>query len=187
MSKRSVFSLCLIFAGAAVLNFIGYLFYLGLFSPVDVQAKTVGPYFLVYKSEKGDYRHTGKTVGELVRELQSIGAGEVKGFAIYYDDPKKVKAEDLRSDVGVVLQDKDRRRAAGILQKYQTREFPALEGAVSSFPLKNTFSVFLGSYKVHPKLVKFVEARGMVPQYTLEIYDFGRTTTYFMPFSEQKL
>jgi hypothetical protein len=182
-----MFSLCLIFAGAAVVMFLGYLFYLGLFSPVQVQVKTVGPLFLVYRSEKGDYRHTGKTVGELVRDLQSIGIGEVKGFAIYYDDPKKVNAADLRSDVGVVLQDKDRQRAAGILQRYQTKNFPALEGAVASFPLKNTFSVFLGSYKVYPKLVKFVQGRGMAPQYTLEIYDFGRTTTYFMPFSEQRI
>jgi hypothetical protein len=187
MSKRSMFSLCIIFGMAGVVTLLGYLVYLGYFDKIKVTEQQMGPLFLVYRSQKGDYRHTGKTVGELVLQLQSVGASDVKGFAIYQDDPTLVKAEDLRSEVGVILPERDRKRAAGIMLQYETKLFPKMEGAVASFPLRNTFSVYVGAYKVHHKLVEFVHERKMETQYILEIYDFGKSTTYFMPFSEQKI
>lgn len=176
--SKNVYALGGVFGLAALLSGLGYLSHIGVFSSVQVRTQRTEPMLLVYKVQKGGFRDTGRAVGEIVRNLQNVGIYDVKGFSFR-------EAGDDRIQAGVILPKRHTIRAAGVLNHYQTRIFSPREGVTASFPLRNTFSMRIGEYKVWPKIEEAFKARGLALQEFLEIYDFGNEIVYFAPTNEE--
>jgi hypothetical protein len=166
-----------------VLALLGsYLWYLGFFSPVNVQRLEAGPYMLVGQKLRGDYGQSGKAMDAMRVWLQKRHIQCTRGFGIYFDDPRRVEKSRLRSWVGNVLENTDQGKAAEIREKYEIKTLPTTEYFQVELPFKNQASVFIGIMRAYPALFKCAQARGFSNQPVLELYDApNKKVTYLMP------
>ncbi|HQP47106.1 MAG TPA: hypothetical protein PKX12_00140 [Spirochaetota bacterium] len=167
--KKIINAVIMVLAG-----FFIALIYSGLFSTVDISEREIGPFILVYQHHTGDYAGTGdiqNTIYQTLRKEFNVSA--TKGFGQYYDDPKKVPAEKLRSIAGCILEPEYRDRIPAIAKKYIVSEYKKTKSVVAVFPYKNQLSIFLGVLRVYPALDKYIQHKGYPFSPALEIYDLG--------------
>lgn len=70
---------------------------------MEAQLSTFGPVRCAVMAHKGPYYLIGSTFGIVIPKLAQAGAQIGPGIAFYYDDPGAVKAEDLRSEAGCLV------------------------------------------------------------------------------------
>lgn len=156
------------------------LAYYGLFASVSIKEQEIGPYYLVYEKHIGPYKNTYKTMDSVYYRLFEEDKVETtRGFGIYYDKPGSVPDEQLRSIVGCILDGEGLNKIEELSKKYKIVEFPRSSGLVVVFPYKGVISVFLGIFRVYPKLEKFM-AKGNYPHVpVMEIYDVPEKTIQY--------
>jgi hypothetical protein len=76
---------------------------LRLVAPPAMSAEKRGPYRIAYKSHLGDYGQVSGWIQEVWRALAVPSPGVPAG--VYYDDPAKTPANELRSDTGFVVEE----------------------------------------------------------------------------------
>ena len=151
------------------------LIYSGLFSTVEIQEGDIGPYILVYQKHTGDYAGTGDIQNRIYQSLQKdYNVSATRGFGKYYDDPKTVPAEKLRSIAGCILEPEYRSLIPTIQKKYTVGEYKKTRSVIAWFPYKNQLSIFLGVMRVYPRLEEYIREKGYPFSPALEIYDFGQ-------------
>lgn len=169
--------LIIVIGGVIFLNHIGF------FSNISVEEKKMGPYVLVYEDHIGDYKGTKKIqddIYEMLLDEYNIEAN--KGFAIYYDDPKKVAKEELKSIAGCILEKAD----YGSIQRLKDNNIKITETSnnqeyvVADFPMKNPISVLVGIMKVHPAIADHFEKNGYEQKPMMEIYDVPEKKIIYM-------
>jgi hypothetical protein len=143
----------------------------------------VGPYNLVYEEHVGDY---GKTGDIMMRVHDSIEKDfkikPDKAFGLYYDDPGKVSKDKLRSDIGCIIDDKDAGALNAIKTKFKIKKYKKINSIVAEFPFRNMFSIFIGMYRVYPRLDKYIKDKGYKMDYAFEVYDKpGKKILYTFP------
>jgi hypothetical protein len=152
----------------------------GVFDKADVAISEAGPYNLVYREHIGPYRGVRVALMDVYRfltEKRSIKPN--KGFAIFYDNPRKKKQDELRS-IGGYLTDS---LLAGVNAPYAVQVFPKTACIVGTFPLRSFMSPMTGPMKFYPKMFALLtkekrEAAGPV----MEIYDVpSRKIVYIAP------
>lgn len=150
-----------------------FLAWLGAFQKVHVYAARQGGETLVYETIKGDYRQSTAAMDRIYYQLLNEDKIETfKGFGIYYDDPKKVSKEKLRSEAGCILELADMAKREALAGKYQLKVIPEADYLVAEFPLKNKMSIFMSIAKVYPALNKYAEQYNYNPDgFVMEIYD----------------
>jgi len=162
----------LIIIAAILILIIGFAAYSGFFSKVNITEKEVGPFMLIYEERTGDYKESGKAMDRIYDSLiNDEGIETYKGFGLYYDNPKTTETENLRSDVGCILEETDYDAIDQLKEKFSIREYPATNAVVVEFPYRNTFSIFAGVMKVYPKLGTYRDLRGYKDVPVMEIYD----------------
>ncbi len=156
----------------------------GAFADIKpVEMKEAGPYTVVYIPHKGDYAKAGDIIdnvnSELVREYNIITH---KSFGIYYDNPGKVKKENLRSDLGVILEGEAKEKAGEIRGDLKVRALERKKCPVTEFPYYNESSVVFGLIKAYPALNKYIKENDLENlTYSMEIYDIpGEKITYML-------
>ncbi|MGZ3862120.1 MAG: hypothetical protein ACXVPN_11390 [Bacteroidia bacterium] len=150
----------------------GSLFYLGYFSSVKILEKQEGGYVIAGMEVVGPYSKTGQYVTEVNRKLKEADIISVKGFGIYYDDPKMVASEECRSMVGGVVNKADADRIVVLnLKGLKIDSIPLRNAVVAEFPLKNILSYMIAPVKVYPVLSKYVREKNYKPVLSFEIYD----------------
>ena len=155
-----------------IATIIVVLAYFGAFHNVTIRTESVGGETVVYKSVLGDYRQTASVSDEVYYYLQDeLKIVTYKGIGLYYDDPKKVKKEELKSDVGCVIEPEDVEKLENADCKYKIKKLPVQESAVTEFPFKGFPSVILGLIKVYPKMNRYVIGNSIAPKPSVEIYD----------------
>lgn len=156
-----------------IVGIILFLNYVGFFSKIVIKEKEMGPYVLVYEEHKGDYKGTQKIQDNIYYSLlNKYGIETFKGFGAYYDDPKKVPKQELRSIAGCILEESDYNSIEKLKENnFKVTERSKQESIVVEFPFKNSFSVFVGIMKVYPEINKFVEKNGLKQKEIMEIYD----------------
>ncbi|MBU1077398.1 MAG: GyrI-like domain-containing protein [Spirochaetes bacterium] len=155
-----------------VLLFGFFLVYSGLFTKVVISEKMTGPYQLVYERYTGDYKETGKVMDKIYYALKKDMKVETfKGFGIYYDDPREKKKEELKSDVGIILEKKDYKKIPLIKKKYSVKKISKVKSIVAEFPFRTEFSVFIGIMKVYPVLQSYILQNKYRNTPVMEIYD----------------
>ncbi|RHX88231.1 GyrI-like domain-containing protein [Leptospira stimsonii] len=167
------------------IGLIGFLFYMGAFDRVQVKEENRGPFYVLSHERIGDYRNTGITFEILQKELPAKGIQNFKLFGIYLDNPNEVPKEKLRCEVGAILTEPLSKVPEGLSLDLKLRTIPERKYVLAEFPLKNFLSIFLGIYKVYPKVFQACEEKGckLKGKYSMEIYEplTEHKTTYLVP------
>lgn len=142
------------------------------FYKVTVLEKKLGPLTFVYTSRKGDYSKMGPDMDMFCSKLmKAYNVDPSKGMAFFYDDPKTTKPEDLRSDIGFLLEGSDASKMETIMKTTKVKWIGQKDYVVASFPLKGNISYMIGAIKCYPALAKHIQAKGYKTGQSFEIYD----------------
>lgn len=150
-----------------------FLNYVGFFSKIIIEEKEMGPYVLVYEDHKGDYKGTREIQDNIYYSLlNNYGIETFKGFGVYYDDPKKVSKEELKSIAGCILEESH----YNSIEKLKENNLKVIKtkkqkSVVVEFPFRNMFSSIIGAMKVYPEINKYAKKNGFDQKEIMEIYD----------------
>ncbi len=171
----------LIIVAIVVIALLLFYYFYGGFKKVEVKTSQVGGETLVYEKLKGDYRQSGDVMDKIYKSLLEEDKIETfKGFGIYYDNPKIVEKEKLRSEAGCIIEEKDLVKLSETNDKYNIKVFPTKEYITAEFPYKGKLSVVFSILKVYPALGKYaVENRYDENTSVMEIYDVPNKKIYY--------
>ena len=166
----------LIAGGATVAVLLGFATWLGAFKKVTFVEKEVGGEWFAYVSVKGPYWETGKVMADVETKLRDHGVTFTVGAGIYYDDPAKVEAAKLRSDIGGILPFSDQPSLDALKSDLQIKQLPRKNYLTSTFPLRNFFSYFLAPMVVYRALDSYCKEHNIVEEAdvdgsVIEVYD----------------
>lgn len=168
-------------AVAAILaGAIGFLAYMGWFGPMPVAERAMGPYTLVYESFTGPYQETGPVFDRIYKQMQQEGIPATQGLGIYYDDPRRVPKDKLRSDCGVVLPADSLARTEELEAKYTVKALEKKPSLVTEFPVRNSMSYLFGPMKAYPALMRYAARTGKKITMTYELYDESAKRIHFV-------
>ncbi|MDR2727953.1 MAG: GyrI-like domain-containing protein [Chitinispirillales bacterium] len=161
----------IILAILVVLFIIIYAYY-GGFKKISFKIENQGGEFVVYENLTGDYSQSPKISDRVYYTLlNDEKIATTKGIGIYYDNPKKVAKEKLRSEIGCIVENADSTTLTGLAEKYKVKTLHQNEFVVAEFPFKGKLSVLFGIMKVYPALDKFCKEQGYAESPITEIYD----------------
>lgn len=153
----------------------------GLFSPVKITEQNIGPYLLVYEKHIGDYKNVGPVMDKIYYDLKDkYDIETTKGFGLYYDNPREVDAEKLRSIIGCIVEEKEENDLKNLISKYGIKSYPASKSVVAEFPYHGKVSIMLGIFKVYPKLSKYINENRHPSTPVMEIYDQPKQKTLYI-------
>jgi DNA gyrase inhibitor GyrI len=160
----------------------GVLSFYGLFTPVIIQEREMGPYMFVMKKYVGAYRDVGTFMDEMYQDLKDRDIVTSRGLGIYYDDPKVTPDDKTRCIVGRILEDIDPSKMIELEKKYTIGELPLTNYLVVEFPFKGLPSIIIGVYRVYPKIAKYMLAHEIPKMPITEVYDpKAQKTLYIVP------
>ncbi len=148
----------------------GVLSFYGLFAPVNIQEKEIGPLIFVMEKHVGAYQDVGPLIDRMQKYLINEGIETSMGVGIYYDDPKVTPEDKTRCIIGRIIEDSSRSRTMEIEKKYMVGELPQTNYLVVEFPFKGLPSIFIGIYRVYPKISKYMKTRDIPKMPIIEIY-----------------
>lgn len=161
----------IILGAVAVLLVLVYAYY-GGFKKINFHVETSGGETMVYESVTGDYSQTPKYTDKIYYALLNDEKIETtKGIGIFYDNPKNVAKDQLRSEVGCLLENADSTVISKLSGRYKLKTLPVDDYIVAEFPMKGGLSFMVGILKVYPALNKFSLENGFNDSPITEIYD----------------
>lgn len=170
----------LIITAVLVVLLVASLAYMGMIFPLKTYEAKMGPFLIAYESFTGPYAQTGPVFGKIFGKLEAEGIGTTRGLGIYYDDPSKVPAEELRSDCGVVIEIKDRAKFWRVSRKFRFNTIHQKDSIVVEFPIRNMLSYMFGPMKAYPALMKYAEEKGYKLALAYELYDETQKKIFFV-------
>ena len=169
----------IIFTILVVLLIAIYAYY-GGFEKISFRIENQGGEAVVYENVTGDYSQSPKVSDRVYYTLLNNEKIETtKGFGIYYDNPKNVAKDKLRSEIGCIIENADSATLARLSEKYQVKTLPQSEFVVTEFPFKGKLSVLIGILKVYPALDKFNKEHGYIESPIIEIWDIPNKKTIY--------
>ncbi|MFP4469660.1 MAG: hypothetical protein ACLFPE_03195, partial [Bacteroidales bacterium] len=97
------FKFFLIFLGAVSLVLLLLVWYSGFFRYATVDVREMDDFVAVYEDHTGSYDQTAEIQEKLYNRLWDDGIENYRAFAIFYDDPREVPGNELRSRVGCIV------------------------------------------------------------------------------------
>lgn len=166
--KRTIYIFIFIFL-TSVLSVFAYY---GAFEEVNINTELAGGETVVYKNFRGSYCQSIDAMEAIQAELEADGITGLGGLSIYYDDPKEVEKEELRSAVGRIIAPNDIEKVKK-LGKYNLVTLPVGEYMVTESDFKGVASTFLSVLRICPKLKGFSKEEGYnTTGPIVKIYDF---------------
>eukprot|EP00056_Hartaetosiga_gracilis_P016381 m.243068 g.243068 ORF g.243068 m.243068 type:complete len:194 (-) comp40299_c0_seq1:104-685(-) len=132
---------------------LGLLYYFGFFHMIRFIDGIFPKRFVYGIAYRGSFNGLGAQFSKLEKILEGENLKPKNMVGIYYDDPKTVKEEELRSFVGAAFEEElpidvsERLEAAGL--KFQVIE--PFEAFNTYFPFRNMLSYFIAPMMVYPK------------------------------------
>ncbi len=145
----------------------------GGFKKIQFTIQETGGESLIYESHTGDYKNVGKVMDQMYYSLLNEEKVECfRGFGIYYDNPRVVEKEKLRSEVGNILENPTPDLLDRLSNKYTIKTLEKQRFLVTEFPYKNPFSVFMGIMRVYPAINRYIKENNLSEEgFVMEIYD----------------
>ena len=160
--QKKILNLLGLLIGITILVAIGILYVIGFFNSVSISKQEKGPYKVVYLPHTGPYYQTADTIKNVEKILQTTAIKAGEPCALYYDDPKNVPQDKLRSKGGVFVEN-----VVSLKPPLRLEEIPArtvIIGRIKSHPA-------IASIKVYPKLHKWLQQHHLkAGTPSLEIY-----------------
>ncbi len=171
----------LIIIAIIIVAIIIFLFYMKFFSKVSVREEKTGPYTFAYTEHVGSYSGVGKPMMELDKKMREAGFKSTLGIGIYYDDPKNTPKEELRSEVGSIISEKDMEKVEKEENSFKFKTMEEKTRIVAEFPYRNMMSYFMGPMKVYPAMGKYMKEKGYnMDTVGTEVYDMENKKIIFM-------
>lgn len=160
--------------------FIGLSYYAGLFDKLEIAVSEAGPYNLIFREHKGPYRGVRTALHDVSRflaEKRSITSG--RAFAVYYDNPRKKKEEELRSIGGYITDS----LLLGVSAPFAAGVFQKTQSIVGTFPLRSFMSPMTGPMKFYPAMANIlVKQKREMAGPVMEVYDIpAKKIMYIAP------
>ena len=70
---------------------------------------------------------------------------------------------------------------SSLAQSYKFKVYPETPSVVAEFPLKGKFSIFLGIFKIYPKIANHMKSRGYPQTMSFEMYELNKKIIYAFP------
>lgn len=167
--------------GILIIILLGVAWYLGWFSKTTIEEQQKGPYTIAYIEHTGAYSKVGPAMDTIYKTIQGEGIQTTQGIGIYYNDPATVKTEELKSDIGVIIDQQDFQKLNLNADAYNVKNITAKEYIVSTFALKNELSYSVGMMKIYPAITKYMEEKGYSQDVErIEIYDMSGSIIYYL-------
>lgn len=159
-----------------LLALVLYYAYLGGFSRIEIRVSEEGGEKIVFEDLIGDYKQTGEVMKRVYQRLQDENILTTKGIGIYYDNPKEVEKDKLRSEIGEILQDGLTDEQMEELDKtFRIKTLPKGNYITVEFPFKGFSSIYVGIRKVYPMMFAYATENEIVlDPPSMEIYDMER-------------
>ena len=155
--------------------------YYGGFEKIVIKKDTLGGETIVYKTIKGDYKQTKEASDEVYDYLlNELKIETFQGIGIFYDDPKKVSKENLRSEIGCVITPEDLARLKESGCTYAIKTLPVEACITTEFPYKGMPAILIGMIKVYPAIEKYIKEHQLSNESPLiEVYDIPNKKTIY--------
>ncbi|MBN1621779.1 MAG: hypothetical protein JW871_04230 [Endomicrobiales bacterium] len=178
---RLIIKIALGVIAAGIIGLISFLFYMGVFSTPEVTEMETGPYTIVYEEFIGDYKKSGQVFERVGKAMEKEGIKTTRGFGIYFDDPKMVPADKLRSHCGLVIEGDNLKMVPELKKKYNIQVIDKSNRIVIEFPIKNMLSYVIGPMKCYPAFSEYSKEKGYkVDSPGYELYDMQSKKILFM-------
>ncbi len=177
MSKVKIIILV---SGIIFLGIVAFLGYMGIFSTHAAVERTTGPYTFAYEDFTGPYKDTGPVFDRVYKALEKEGIKTTRGLGIYFDDPREVPAEKLKSQCGSVIEKKDLGRVPGLEKKFKIKKIEKHDSIVVEFPIKNSLSYMIGPMKCYPVLMEYAREKGVKTGIPFELYEMPENKILFI-------
>jgi hypothetical protein len=141
------------------------------FQKITFTMQETWPYTVAYQKFTWDYSKVWPVMMQINTLLKNDGIQTNQWIWIYYDDPKMVSWENLRSDVWYIIQEKDLNTMKSLKWKYQIKIIDKKSRLVSEFPYRNQLSILFGVKKIYPALTKYLSENNITGWTVMEIYD----------------
>lgn len=140
----------------------------------------------MYEEFTGAYKDTGPVFDRVYKALQKEGINTTRGLGIYFDDPRKVAEEKLRSHCGSIIEEKDLPKFEKVKAKFKVVTIKKSKSVFVEFPIKTALSYMVGPMKCYPALSKYVKEKGYgMSGNAYELYDMpAKKTFYVFPIKE---
>lgn len=154
-------------------SFFVFAWFFDAFKRLTVEEKEVGGETIVFEELTGEYMQSRSAMDGINATLiNEDNVVTTKGFGAFFDNPKKVDKEKLRSEVGRILEREDLSRLPELKKKYKIKKLPREKFIVIEFPYRNKASIFFGLVKIYPLLSKYAVAKGYKEDTAVtEVYD----------------
>ncbi|MES0490981.1 MAG: GyrI-like domain-containing protein [Leptospirales bacterium] len=141
-----------LFLGSSAIIILAFFAYMGAFSSPKLEKIEAGPFHLVYVEYTGSYKDFTTIIKSVQNTMNDNGIHNYNAFGLFFDDPKFVPDANLRSYIGVIVQDEEMEKVKTLVDNKEV-SYKILEPDVyisSSFPYRNFLSIFMGIMKVYP-------------------------------------
>jgi len=163
----------IIVVAGAIAVIIGGLWSAGFFQKVDFTVQEIGPMKAVYLEHKGAYSKIVSKIDETAKYLEENKISRLESFGEYFDDPQKVKTEDLRSNAGFIVEKLPKVKPPLMMKTFAKKSY-----VTASF----TGHPMIGVMVVYPKAMKWLGANSYdISGPVIELYNLNGkkiTTTY---------
>jgi effector-binding domain-containing protein len=102
-AKRILLIVGVVLGVLVILILVG-AYNVGLFNRVELQQTTRGPYQIVYLAHTGPYYQIGEKIKQVSTMLQEKNVRTLRACGIFYDDPRTVPQDQLRSKGGFLVE-----------------------------------------------------------------------------------
>jgi hypothetical protein len=165
----------------SLIAFLTLSYYAGLFDKMDItMSEAAGPYNLVFREHKGSYRGVRAALYDVSRYLsEKRSITPRRGFAVYYDNPRKKKQEDLRSIGGYITDS----LLSDLPAPFIAAVFPRTRSVMGIFPFRSFLSPMTGPMKFYPEMAKIrIKQKCEMAGPVMEIYDVpAKRIVYIAP------
>ena len=161
----------IIILAAFVIVLLGlFVFYGGCYK-ITIQNINTGGETLIYEAVTGPYSQSFKVSDKIHNDLLDSKIETTKCLGIYYDNPKNVDKDKLRSEIGCIVENVDSETIEKLKTKYSVKILPNENYIVAEFPYKGSLSILMGIKKVYPAIEKYSKENNYADAPIMEIYD----------------
>jgi len=152
-------------------------FHLGVFKDVEIKEEVRGPYYVLYQKHTGPYFQISEVITKIEQTVKQASLPCDLTFGEYFDNPKEVDADRLRSRGGCLSRENYSQTPEGL----ELDHLPEQRYVVARF----SGSPAIGPWKVYPRVQAYLEERRLhAMEESIEIYDLKNdklTTEYLFP------
>lgn len=146
----------------------------GAFVPVRPATETIESVWIAYNTHSGPYQLIGPVCDGVCTALnETQGIATELGFGLYFDNPRKVAKDQLRSLGGCIVPADKAQGLTNQTLPFRIASLPGGRAVVVHFPFRGRMSIMMGVMRVYPAMNRYFTEAGVPEGPIMEIYDMA--------------